>query len=258
MVDNFKLCKRSIASHLNGQFGDIMLFNTIDSTNNYCKKNIDSLKNNSIVVSLEQTSGRGRQGKSFHSPANHGLYFSFVLKQLNTVNIDKITTLVAVAVARTIEQTTPLCPKIKWVNDIFIDNKKVSGILCETTFNPACTAITSVVIGIGINLTNYAMPADIANIATTLNLDNVNINNIISTLANNLNNVLYSSDTNQLMVEYRQKSLLIGKHITFTAQSVCNNGVVLDINNNGELIVQTNKGIVTLTSGEVSIGSGNI
>ncbi len=258
MQNKLLLCESSIKSQLNDNIDKIVLFQTIDSTNTYCKNKIDTLCDRSIVVSLEQTSGRGRLGKSFYSPANHGIYYSLFIRNPLFFNIDKLTTLVALAVTRTIEQTTNLSPQIKWVNDIFIDNKKVAGILCESAYNVDFSAINHVIIGIGTNITPCELPTNIANIAASLNAPDLDINNFIATLTNNTMLVLNEKDIDVLMNEYKKKSLLMNKIINFTANDIAQSGYVVDITKNGELVIATDNGAITLSSGEVTLGSENI
>ena len=102
----------------------------IDSTNNYVKENISALPLPSLVTAEKQTAGRGRQGKSFYSPDKTGLYMTLAFEA--PVCCDLLTPAAAVAVCLELE-ATGTNPQIKWVNDIYLGNLKICGILAEST-----------------------------------------------------------------------------------------------------------------------------
>ena len=111
------------------------LLDKVDSTNNYAKT-LSELSLPQLVVSEEQTAGRGRLGRSFYSPAGKGIYMSFAFcPQLELSQAMLVTTMTAVAVCRALESLTGLHPKIKWVNDIYLNEKKLCGILTEAETN---------------------------------------------------------------------------------------------------------------------------
>ncbi|MFI3229179.1 MAG: biotin--[acetyl-CoA-carboxylase] ligase [Bacillota bacterium] len=257
MNNVYSLCKSDIERQLNVNYDNIILLDTVDSTNSYCKAHKNNLGTQSLVVSLEQTAGRGRQGKSFFSPANRGLYFTMALKRSESPsNIAKYTILVAVAVVRTISALTQHRPSIKWVNDIFVNDKKTAGILCECTYNNDCTATDTIIIGVGINLKNGDFPLDIANIATTLDV-NVDINTIIAHLANNIYNTIYSTNQSELIEEYKSYSIVLHKTISFTLNDIAQTGTVVDILPDGALVLDMGGKLTTINCGEISLGSSD-
>jgi BirA family biotin operon repressor/biotin-[acetyl-CoA-carboxylase] ligase len=122
-----------IRDNISDFYSKIDYFETIDSTNNYLKINSD-FKEGRLVISNSQSSGRGRSTKTFYSPINNGIYMSMLLKPKESIlSITKLTTLTAVAINNAIKEHYPIDPKIKWVNDILIDNKKICGILIEAS-----------------------------------------------------------------------------------------------------------------------------
>ena len=130
---------------------NIHIFDSIDSTNSYLK----SLCSNTCgefttVVANEQTKGRGRLGRAFFSPAHTGIYMSFEIKpDMMAREATFITTATSVAVCKAIENVTGLNPQIKWINDIYIEDKKVCGILAEAVSDINTGKLTSIIIGIG-------------------------------------------------------------------------------------------------------------
>ena len=112
--------------------------------------------NRSLIVAETQTAGRGRLGRSFFSSTGTGLYFSMIFSNHKMRSPSLYTALAAVAVCRSLESVYGVEPMIKWVNDIFLNGKKVSGILCEGIVN-ASGVIEYVVVGIGVNI----LPSDV-------------------------------------------------------------------------------------------------
>ena len=111
-------------------------FNTIDSTNTYCKLLAEkNYLEGTVVVSEEQTKGRGTKGRTWCSPKGSGLWFSILLRpKITTNDISKITIITSCALYETFK-VLGIDSKIKWPNDMFINNKKVSGILTEAKRN---------------------------------------------------------------------------------------------------------------------------
>lgn len=109
-----------------------ILFDTIDSTNNYAKSMGDSDNSNgALVISEEQTGGRGRLGRSFISPKNKGILMSIILKpNLNPQDAAKLTQIAAASVVLAIKELG-INAQVKWPNDIIINGKKLCGILTE-------------------------------------------------------------------------------------------------------------------------------
>ena len=150
----------------------IEYFSTIDSTNTYIKNLLEkNLNQNLIVVADSQTAGRGRMGRSFYSPDASGLYFSLTIDLQNkNITPAQITAFSGVEVCNTIKEFFNIEAKIKWINDIFINNKKVCGILAEGIIDYNTGKIAKVVLGIGINLykSKEDFPQEIQNIAGTV------------------------------------------------------------------------------------------
>ena len=136
-----------------GLISDIQVFDTLESTNRKAKEMaILSLKHGTVVISKEQTLGRGRKDHSFFSPKG-GIYLSVVLdpNKLSTLEPDKITTFIGNCVCRAISELTGIKPYIKPVNDLFVNDKKICGILTESGSEFETGLVQWIVVGIGIN-----------------------------------------------------------------------------------------------------------
>ncbi len=150
---------------------EIILLDEIDSTNNFLKQKAESgEKSGTVIIAKRQTGGKGRLGRSFFSPQG-GMYLSILLRpQISAEKSLFITTAAAVAVCRAIEKVSNKKSGIKWVNDVFIDNKKVCGILTEASLDFETGGLYYAVVGIGVNLyyPKNSFPNDIKSIAGTV------------------------------------------------------------------------------------------
>ena len=148
----------------------LVLLPSVDSTNLFLKERVraGNLSAPCLVLADYQTAGRGRLGRSFVSPPGTGLYMSLLLRPENAAEISKMTVLAAVAVCRALEEITPLRPKIKWVNDVYIGAKKACGILCEAGLDFESGQMQYVVAGIGVNVGRMDFPPELNEIATSI------------------------------------------------------------------------------------------
>lgn len=227
----------------------LLLYPVIDSTNTEARRLVESgAQGDLLLIADGQTGGRGRHGKSFYSPKGTGLYMSLVLRRDGKAETAQgITCAAAVAVCRAIEELTALKPQIKWVNDVYIGDKKVCGILCETVGSPD-GSIKAVIIGIGINIKTPDFP-EYAEIGGSLNLD---IDR--AELAAAVINGVYGLAGGGYMEYYRRHSMLTGKEIEFVKNGVSTHAKVVGIDSGGGLAVLLEDGSsATLTSGEVSV-----
>ena len=133
---------------------DIIILDSVDSTNNRLKAmEHEGLPSGTIVTADFQESGKGRRGRSFVSPKGSGIYLSYLLRpDCPADQISSLTAYVAVAVSRSLEKACAIEPRIKWVNDILADGRKLVGILTELSVESESGTITGCVIGIGINV----------------------------------------------------------------------------------------------------------
>lgn len=225
---------------------NLIYFETLPSTNTYAKENIGSFPLPSLIIANGQTAGRGRQGKSFFSPSNTGLYMTLVFELNN--NCTLLTPAAAVSVCKTLKKYG-INPKIKWVNDIFLNDKKICGILTECfTFNNK----KYVALGIGINLTTCIFPEDL-NIAGSADID-CSKETLAREISEEILGYISSPDDSCIYNEYKNELFVIGKQITFSKNNILYCAKVIDINEQCNLIVENENGTTEiLYSGEISI-----
>ncbi len=139
-------------------FKDVIVLDEVDSTNDYIK-NLPTMFNY-VVIAKSQTKGKGTQGKTFFSPKNKGLYMSFT-DDFEEFNSNYLVALVALSFKKTIFELYNKNLTIKWINDLYYNNRKLGGILVETIFNGSHYQKT--VFGIGINIFKSEVPVDLKN-----------------------------------------------------------------------------------------------
>lgn len=121
----------------------------VDSTNDYIKRNMDKLQNLSVVRCNHQTNGRGRNGHNWESKPGDDLLMSILVKDFkNPQDLHKMTQLVACSVAGLLDRYG-IKAKIKWPNDIYVDDLKICGILVEAVYEGT---LKGVVVGVGLNV----------------------------------------------------------------------------------------------------------
>lgn len=149
------LNKDLIITHLQGHpWGEFLqVFDTVESTNTLARAlAAEGVPSGTVILADEQTGGRGRMGRTFDSQKEKGLYFSLVLRpEFPPEKLLHITPMVAVAACDAIEITSGLRPQVKWINDLILRERKLAGILTESSVNFETGLVDYLVIGIGIN-----------------------------------------------------------------------------------------------------------
>ena len=207
-----------------------------------------------------QSGGRGRQGHSFYSPKGMGIYFSILTRpKESSGNALTITTHAAVAVVRAVKELYNISLSIKWVNDLFLNGKKVCGILAEGKF---CPALEYCIMGIGINLftPEGGYPAEISEIAGSLfgeyqeeRFFDFDRNQLMATI---LYHYFCICDEKEVLPEYRENNLVLGRRVSFSENGIEKEGVVTAITKHGELFLRLDSGVSQiLLSGEVKFVS---
>lgn len=249
-----------IRRHLTAKvFGStIDVHREIDSTNNRAKAlAAQGAAHGTLVCAIAQTGGRGRFGRVFHSPEGSGIYISFVLRpQMPVERAVMLTSMTAVAVARAIERLADVRVEIKWVNDLFIDGKKVCGILCEAGMNFESGQLEYAVVGIGVNVGRMDFPKELQAIATSVGNAcgrEISKNRLIAEICAELERLYAHLDEAGFMEEFRARSNVIGRKITVLRGNERFSARALDIDDQGGLVVETRNGVETVRSGEISI-----
>ncbi|MEG1072386.1 MAG: biotin--[acetyl-CoA-carboxylase] ligase [Oscillospiraceae bacterium] len=240
-------------------FWHLQRFDTLPSTSDLCKDLAAAgAPQGTAVTALEQTAGRGRQGRSFFSPKGAGLYLSVLLRpQTAPETAAQLTAWTAVALQAALLQTCQLHTDIKWPNDLQIGGKKLCGILTE--FVPP----DGVVIGMGVNLTQTARDlGDLSPIATSLLLETGSAPNFEKLLAEILARLetmsrRFPHEKAAVLQAYRQSCVTLNRPVTLLRPNGATPAFALDIDDNFGLRVAYENGTTeTIQSGEVSVRTG--
>ncbi len=214
-----------------------LYFEEVDSTNNVAKK-----EERSCVLAKRQSAGRGRLGRKWESEKG-GLYFSFEFpRKVPAVKAHRVTILIGLVVAKTLENFKA---KIKWPNDVLIEGKKVSGILCELVGEELSSRV---IVGVGINVKNE-LPEELKDKATTLKTYNVSVTDVFCSFANTFSEMV-NLEWNRILEEWKRMLDTIGKEVEVRVGGEIYRGVALDVDDEGALILKCGDKIERIFSGE--------
>ena len=250
----------------------VRVYPVIDSTNEEARRLLSAgeAEDGMLLVANHQTAGKGRQGHSFYSPADTGLYLTLIRTDpevLDPAWLSRLTLAAAVAASEAIEQCTATRPLIKWVNDLYLGGKKVTGILTESV-GWAGDRPEAVLIGIGINCSTVHFPEDLLETAGSLlagsdeNSDEtLDRTRLAACVWERLTDRTEHLMEEELLEAYRARSLLTGKRVRFTRNGLSYTGIAKDIDEHGRLLVELTSAIIpksedqllALDSGEVHL-----
>ncbi len=248
------LSVNEISSFLKAENIKVLCYESLDSTSTLARQLINSGETSPLIITADrQTGGRGRNGKSFYSLNDGSVYMSVVLHpNLDLADTVGVTTAAAVAVSRAIERVTGKATDIKWVNDLYYKGKKVCGILCEAVASKGI--VSSVIVGVGINLAECSFPDELKDIAGSLGCDSSLRVQLVATVADELFDVVFGEINEDILDEYRRKSMVIGKKIDYYINGEKNTAAAVEIDTQGGLIIEKSDGSSdVLRSGEISL-----
>ena len=258
------LNKQSISTHLTlasrELIHDIQIFDSVTSTNDVLHEQLKLNPQTITAIFAEmQTAGRGRQGRSWISPANTNIYFSLSWHFEKSISaLSGISLVISIAIVRALKKFGILeSVKIKWPNDILFENKKLGGILIESISIDSSN--TSLLIGVGLNVNLSAETTDeITQPWTSLFKITGKLqdrNSLSALLLNELITILPEFEKNGLthfILEWNSRDALLGKHCEIKVGSHNKSGIALGINASGELLLKTNENIIEkINSGEI-------
>jgi BirA family biotin operon repressor/biotin-[acetyl-CoA-carboxylase] ligase len=254
--------KIQISNQLNTKiFGHtVYSFETIDSTNTFAKqlKNVDA-PHGTVVISEEQTSGRGRLQRNWISPAGENLLFTIILYP--DFGLEKISLLPfagSLAIADAIDAITGLSATCKWPNDVLINGKKVCGMLLESSLGNSVQ--DKIILGIGLNVNQTEFSEELKFKASSLQIECGTIVNRVPLLQRILEELenryeqLSHFPQQRLLNDWRMKALLFGKKITVLESEFSFTATAIDVHEDGSLIIETEDGKKrNIFAGDVSL-----
>lgn len=237
---------------------NIILHKELSSTNSTLKDMAkDSLEDFTVVIADSQTQGRGRLGRNFYSPKSSGIYLSLYLKYPSLkYDVSMLTICAAVALKEAVEKDVDGKLGIKWVNDLYLNNKKIAGILTECEMELETRSFKHAIVGIGLNVLTESFPDDLKDIASSIYLEEkkkINRNILISKLLDSLylNLELLHKDSNKIVEKYNKTLLFMDEVVKVRSFNREFLAKVLRINEKGNLIVLEDNKELTISSGEI-------
>lgn len=239
----------------------LYILESTDSTNNYAK---DLARNGesggTVVISDTQTAGKGRMGRSFCSPPKSSIYMSLILRpKMDIESSQLITSCVAAATASAIDKICGTDTQIKWVNDLFLNGKKICGILTEASVSFESGTLDFAVVGIGINVRSVlnVFPDELLKTATSIQ-DETKIlfdrSEIIAEVITSVEKYLNELPDRKFLEEYKKRSLIMGKRVIVTKAGEEREALAVGISENAGLEVIYDDGQKeVLNSGEARI-----
>ena len=239
----------------------------LESTNNTAKAEADA-NAPALYIARTQTGGRGRLGRSFHSPADTGLYMTVAYTTDRPLSESvRITAAAAVAACSAIEALTGISPAIKWVNDLYLDGCKVGGILTEAVTRADGTH--RMIVGLGINLSTAEFPEGLrAPAASLFSPDKAHavtpalMGALAGEITRRLLDMAHPAPEGDFpggmwgeacLDFYRKRLLYVGEQVVCTRGSDCLEGIVVGVDGDFSLLVETDGRRLALSSGEISI-----
>lgn len=256
--------------NINREFANLNLQNTLvrfyaltDSTNTRAKsylnesQGLPSGKDSALFIANEQSGGRGRMGRTFISKADTGIYMSLLVPfDKGSSEAMTLTAYAAVKTAEAVEELIGSDVKIKWVNDLYLNGKKIAGILTEGALAPD-GSFTHAIIGIGINVLKTDFPDGLSEIATDIESaagKKLSRARLAALITKKILSDINRHSASGFIEKYRSRSFLTGKKINVIKNGVARPAVAIDIDGRAGLTVAYDDGETeTLTSGEVSI-----
>lgn len=240
---------------------DFIYLDEVNSTNTYCKEIAKKgFNKETLVVSDTQNNGKGTKGRIWCSPKGKGLLFSMLLKpSIKLEDINFLTILTSTALYRTF-LNLGINTKIKWPNDIYLDSKKLCGILTESKISNNKIEYIIIGIGININLELNDFNEDIKNTATSLLISTGKLFNreeILNKFLENFYeqyNELLKDNKNNILNTYKNNSLILNNEVNLEYKNTKRKVTPIDILDDGSLVILNSNNIIEkITSGEISI-----
>ena len=212
-----------------------------------------------VVLAEQQLHGRGRGDRSWYSPPEVGIYCSILLRpELSPAKTMLLTLMTAVAIAKAVARETNLSPRIKWPNDILINDKKVVGILLESKVGK--TGVEHAIIGFGINVNHT--PADLHQelLSTASSLfielgEQVDRRKLIIKILAEVEYLyegLQQGDATIILEEWRRFSATLGRHVRILQRGEEREGIAVDVTEEGALLVRVEQNsLITVHAGDI-------
>jgi len=241
---------------------NIIYLKETDSTNTRAKElAAQGAPEGTLIIAEKQTKGRGRRGRNWFSPPGGGIYFSLILRPtISPTETPRITLMTAVVLAETLISLMKLKLRIKWPNDILVNGKKLAGILTE--ISTEMDAVNYIVVGLGMNVnTRFEnFPSEIKKNATSILIETgeqfprVRLIQHYLKLYEQYYDMFKKNNFEPIMKRWKELADIIGKQIKVDVVGKTHIGKVIDVDNDGVLILNDDQGkLQRIFSGDVTL-----
>ena len=246
--------------HTDWAASEIRVFDSVDSSNSEAKRAAENgAAHGLLIIGEQQTAGRGRRGNAWDSQKGEGIFMTLLLKpDLEPGNASMLTLVMGMAVRAALKTVAGLDAWIKWPNDIVCDGKKICGILTE--MSAQIDYINHIVIGVGINVLNREFPKEVRHVAASIYQQTgrqIRRAPLIAEIMNRFEEYyaryLKTQNLSELKEEYNAHLINRGRRVRVCDIKEDFTGTAWGINERGELLVETEDGMVTVSAGEVSV-----
>ncbi len=249
---NFNLYKEKLSTDVIGQ--SIQYYPELDSTNTKAWELIsENAENGTVVITENQTKGRGRQANKWISTQGKSLTFSIIIYPNALPSQINIYSLIAGLAITDCLNTYDIQAQLKWPNDILISGKKVGGILCESKISGG--VIKSMVIGIGLNVNENIkeFPEDLRNNVTSLMIESgkrSQLEELLANIINHLEHRIQDKDDTQI-IDWEERCAHLNQKVTFHSGNEIVIGVFKGLSSTGQAIISKDGKEVIFDSGEI-------
>ncbi len=228
----------------------VLVFRTIDSTNGFALKLIDP-KHGTLVLAETQTRGRGRLGRKWHSADHKGIWLTLILKpSAGLVQPASLTMLMALSIVETLKRDYSLDCAIKWPNDIYLNHKKVCGILTEAKTTSNRVEFYALGVGLNVNQTNRNFPAELRRLASSLRIETGRklsrptlIQKILLRFEEHFKE-FQGQGFARFLPQWEGMSETIGKQVKIATGRRTLEGLAVGLDTDGSLLVRLDSGVV--------------
>ncbi|MGB5105656.1 MAG: biotin--[acetyl-CoA-carboxylase] ligase [Candidatus Zixiibacteriota bacterium] len=240
---------------------NVYSFDRVGSTNVIAHKYAEKDEpEGTLILAERQTAGKGRLGRSWHSPAKRGIYMSLILRpQISPVMAPGLSLIAALSVAKAMREYPGISATIKWPNDVLYEGKKLAGVLTELAAE--IDRVKYVVMGIGINANHDEddFPPELRDKASSLKIeghheiDRIRLVKLILTYLEEYYHEYLGSGFKRLIKPIKSYSAVLGKNISFKQNEASCIGKAIDIDGAGQLVVEIDGKVISLSSGEITL-----
>ena len=242
------MVNNAVVSH--NSVNELYYLEEVDSTNTWAKANLDKFGPVGAVYTTSQTAGRGRRGHTWINASGQALYYTVVLKT-ELAQPESLPLFASMAVADALEQRYGIQCQIKWPNDLYLDHRKVAGILCESVIPPGAGGATRVLVGVGVNVNSRVndFPGELRPLVTTVREHiraPLSLQDLLPRFVQAISDQVARLGNNRaaILADWQRYDYLAGREVVCTVGMDVRKGVAAGLNEEGRYRLRDPEGCV--------------